>query len=149
MIARKRIRRQVATVRHLHRLMRLSLALCCLMSLAACNLARFQPTPTPTSPPPEKPQAQFLSPPHNQQIAAGRIIDIDILARDSQPVQRVELYIDEVLQQQSESDTDAAVYRVLMNWFARGLGWHKLSAIAYRADGAASEPAIIALEVVE
>ena len=35
-----------------------------------------------------------------------------------------------------------------MNWYAGEIGWHKFAAIAYRADGTASYPHIIALEVV-
>ncbi|MCY4062782.1 MAG: hypothetical protein OXG53_10475 [Chloroflexi bacterium] len=64
-------------------------------------------------------------------------------------IQRVELYVDEQLEQTSESEAGTvADYHVTMNWFAKKTGWHKFAAIAYRADGAASHPHIIALEVI-
>ena len=120
-----------------------------LASLAACNLV----TPTPLQPPaptPSIPQAQILFPAHNQQVVQGFIFDIEILASDSAGgIKRVELYVDEELQQTSESDAeDLRDYRVTMNWFAKETGWHKFAAVAYRADETASHPHIIALEVI-
>ena len=89
-------------------------------------------------------------PPHNQRVIEGVIFDIDILASDpAAQIQRVELYVDEQLLQASESERgQEQVYRVATNWLAKGLGWHKFAAIAYRADGTASHPHVIALEVV-
>ena len=118
--------------------------------LAACNLSRpAPPTPLPSATP-AIPQIQILYPPHNQRVVAGVIFDIDILAADpAVGIQRVELYVDEALLQYSESATGPQQnYRVTTNWLAQGIGWHKLSAIAYRADGAASHPQVIALEVI-
>jgi len=116
--------------------------------LGACNLVTpaslSTPSPTPA------PQARILFPSHNQQVAQGIIFDIEILASDpAGGIQRVELYVDEQLEQTSESDAaDLRDYRVTMNWFAKETGWHKFAAVAYRADGVASHPHIIALEVV-
>lgn len=78
------------------------------------------------------------------------IFDIDILASDpAVGIQRVELFVDEELLQFSESETGPQPnYRVTTNWLAKGIGWHKFSALAYRADGAASHPHVIALEVI-
>ena len=118
--------------------------------LAACNLAvPAPPTPLPTVTP-AIPQVQILYPPHNQRVIEGVIFDIDILASDpAAAIQRVELFVDEELLQSSETETaQQRHYRVTTNWFAQGIGWHKFSAIAYRADGTASHPHIIALEVV-
>ena len=117
--------------------------------LAACNLARSAtPSPLP-SPSPAIPQAQILAPPHNQQVIEGVIFDIEILASDPVGIDRVELYVDERLLQTSKSESGAeGQYRVTMNWFAKGIGWHKFSVIAYRPDGTASHPHIIALEVI-
>ncbi len=119
----------------------------CLGCLAACNLAPPPATPAP-SPPPALPQVQILAPAHNQQVIQGIIFDIDILASDpAAGIARVELYVDETLLQSSES-AGVRDYRVTMNWFAKDLGWHKFAVIAYRDDGTASLPAIIALEVI-
>ena len=96
------------------------------------------------------PQARILFPAHNQQVVQGIIFDIEIHASDpGGGIQRVELYVDEELLQTSASESaDLHDYRVTMNWFARETGWHKFAAIAYRADGSASHPHIIALEVI-
>lgn len=127
-------------------LLRLAPVLIC---LSACNLV----TPTPLASPvprPTIPQARILFPSHNQQVVEGVIFDIEIHASDSvMGVRRVELYVDEQLQQTAESEAGSVSdYRVTMNWFAKEIGWHKFSVIAYRADGAASHPHIIALQVV-
>ena len=91
-----------------------------------------------------------MFPAHNQQVIQGVIFDIEILASDpAVGIQRVELYVDEQLQQTSESDSGGIKnYRVTMNWFARETGWHKFAVFAYRADGTASHPQVIALEVI-
>ena len=127
-------------------LCQLAPALAC---LSACNLVLPTPSATP-APTPAIPQAQILFPAHNQQVIEGIIFDIEILASDpAAGIQRVELYVDEHLQQTSESETGSAPnYRVTMNWFAKETGWHKFAVFAYRADGTASHPHIIALEVI-
>lgn len=122
----------------------------CVVVLGACNLARpAPPTPMPTATP-AIPLVQILYPPHNQRVIQGVIFDIDILASDpAAGIQRVEVFVDEELLQSSESETGQQQnYRVTTNWFAKDLGWHKFSAIAYRANGTASHPHIIALEVI-
>ncbi len=125
------------------------LLLLCALWLCACNLASPTPTPLP-SPTPALPQAQILFPTHNQQVIEGLVFDIDILARDpAQGIARIELHVDGELAQTIESEAGALnEFRVTMNWFAKGIGWHKFAAVAYRPDGEKSNPAIIALEVV-
>lgn len=124
------------------------LAACCLCVLSACNLGKPAQSPLP-SPTPARPQAQILAPPHNQRVVEGVIFDIEILAADEFGIKRVELYVDEQLAQSSQSESGSETqYRVTMNWFARGIGWHKFTAIAYREDDTASPPHTIALEVI-
>lgn len=124
------------------------LLLLCSLWLGACSLAKPTPTPLP-SPTPALPQAQILFPAHNQQVIEGLVFDIDILASDAtQGIARIELHIDGELAQAIESETGALnEFRVTMNWFAKGIGWHKFAALAVRPDGVKSNPAIIALEV--
>ena len=119
------------------------------LCLGACSLSKPAPTPAPTVTP-AIPQVKILFPAHNQQVIEGVVFDIDILAKDfGQGVARIELLVDGELTQTAESENGApGDYRVTMNWFAKGIGWHKFAAVAYREGGAASQPAIIALEVV-
>ncbi|MCY4145816.1 MAG: hypothetical protein OXE95_14190 [Chloroflexi bacterium] len=125
------------------------LLLLCSLWLGGCNLATPAPTTLP-SPTPALPQAQILFPAHNQQVIAGLVFDIDILARDAaQGITRIDLHVDGELAQTSESEAGALnEFRVTMNWFAKEIGWHRFTAVAHRPDGATSNPAIIALEVV-
>ena len=127
-------------------LLQIAPALAC---LSACNLLMPTPLATPV-PTPAIPLAQILFPAHNQQVVEGVIFDIEILASDpAAGIQRVELYVDEQLQQTSESESGSAPdFRVTMNWFANEIGWHKFAVISYRADGTASHPHIIAMEVI-
>lgn len=127
-------------------LLRIPLVVAC---LGACNLVPPASLSTP-SPTPAMPQARILFPAHNQQVLQGIIFDIEIHASDpASGIQRVELYVDEQLLQTSASDSAGLRdYRVTMNWFAQETGWHKFAVIAYRADGTASHPHIIALEVI-
>ena len=121
----------------------------CLVFLNACNLGRPAPTLTPV-PTATSLQVQILSPPHNQRVIEGVVFDIEILASDPmEGIERVELYVDEQLMQSSVSESGSVGrFRVTMNWFAKDSGWHKFAVIAYRADGTASHPHIIALEVI-
>lgn len=125
------------------------LSLLCLCLLGSCNLAKPQTTLAPTATA-AIPQARILYPPHNQRVIEGVIFDIDILASDhTLGIERVEFYVDEVRLQTSISEGGpTGDFRVTMNWFAKGIGWHKFSVIAYRQDGAASHPHSIALEVI-
>ena len=119
------------------------------LALLACNLAIGAAPPRP--PTPDLPRVQILAPANNQQVYEGADLDLDILAQDeSQGVARVELWADGVLIN-SASPSEAprvAIFRVTMNWLARGLGLHALEVIAYRADGARGDPALLTLEVI-
>lgn len=115
----------------------------------ACNLPRPAAMETPAATP-AIPQVKILFPAHNQQVIQGVVFDIEIHASDQAAgILRVELYVDEQLQQTSVSEAGSVRdFRVTMNFFAKDLGWRKFAVIAYRANGVASHPHIIALEVI-
>lgn len=121
--------------------------LLCLCGLAACNLDRPTPTPFPT---PDLPRVEILAPPNQQQVIEGTEFDIDILAVDeSLGIRRIELYVDDLFVKSSETtDGVKQQYRVAMNWFAQGLGWHTIKAIALRDNGTRSDEHMIALQVI-
>ena len=114
---------------------------------SACNLSRLTPTPRPT---PDLPRVEILSPPTSQLVIEGTEFDLDILAVDqSKGIARVELYIDDVLFKTSEAAAGPQPqYRVAMNWYARGRGWHAFRVIAYREDGTRSDEHTITLKVI-
>lgn len=123
------------------------LLLLCLSCLSACNLDKPTPTPFPT---PDLPRVEILDPPNQQQVIEGTEFDIDILAVDqSLGIRRIELYIDDRFVNSSET-TDAVKqqYRVTMNWFAEGLGWHTVKALALRDNGTRSDAHVITLKVI-
>jgi hypothetical protein len=112
--------------------------------LAACSLN----TP---APPPDAPRVEFLFPMDAVAVSAGTDLQIGLLATDSVGVARVELLVDDLPHQEARPVEQAAVpvFTVDMNWLARGSGLHALTATAYRADGTASDPVIIRINVVE
>ena len=115
-----------------------------LLLLSACSLN----TP---APPPDVPHVEFLFPMEGVSVSAGTDLQIGLLATDETGVARVELLVDDLPHQQASPVEQAAVsaFTVDMNWLAQGNGLHVLTATAYRADGTASEPAIIRVNVVE
>lgn len=121
--------------------------LLCLGLLTACNLAKPTATPLPT---PDIPQVKILSPANNQQVVEGFDFDLDISAFDrSGGIQRIELYVDEVLINTSQPvNGTVPVFRATMNWLAQGVGWHVITAVAYRADDTRSDKYNITLEVI-
>ena len=121
--------------------------LLCLGLLTACSLAQPTPTPLPT---PDIPQVEILSPANNQQVLEGIDFDLDILAADSSSgIQKIEMYVDEVLINTAQPAAGPApIFRVTMNWLARGLGFHVIHAIAYRPDETPSDESRITLEVI-
>lgn len=121
--------------------------LLCLLPASACNLSQPTPTPFPT---PDLPRVEILAPPNRQQVAAGKEFDIDILAVDqSLGIRKVELYVDDRLINSSETAGEVKKqYRVIMNWYARGLGWHTLKAVALRDNGTRSDEHLITLQVI-
>ncbi len=125
----------------------LFLFLICLVPTSACNLDKPTPTPFPT---PDLPRVEILAPPNQQQVVEGTEFDIDILAVDhSLGIRRIELYVDDLFVKSSETtDGVKQEYRVTMNWFAQGLGWHSIKAVALRDNGTRSDEHLIALQVI-
>lgn len=118
-----------------------------LLLLTGCNLARTDDAQLR-----DAPVIQFQSPNPNVQVVEGTAVDIALIARDEagSGVARVVLTVDDLSQQQGTPVEAVAVpvFTVEMNWLARGVGQHALSATAFRADGTASNPAYLILEVV-
>jgi hypothetical protein len=120
------------------------LLLIALLLLSACSLN----TP---APPPDVPHVEFLFPMEGVSVSAGTDLQIGLVATDSTGIARVELLIDDLPHQEARpaEATTVPVFTVDMNWLAQGSGVHVLTATAYRANGTASEPAIIRVNVVE
>jgi hypothetical protein len=115
-----------------------------LLMLCACNLSTQQATPTPTVP-----TIEFQFPANNVAVAEGTDLQIQLLARDSVGIARVELRVDDLPHQEAapiESDS-VPIFTVDMNWLATGVGLHALQATAYRLDGTASTPTLINVNV--
>ena len=117
--------------------------------LCACNLTAGTLTPTP---PPNIPTIQFQYPTNDTTVPQGTDVQIQLLAQDAigDGIARVELLVDDQFHQEGVPLISRAVpvFTVEMNWLAEGVGFHSLSAIAFRADGTASDPATIRILVV-
>ena len=119
------------------------------LALAACNLQQGTPTLLPTA---DAPAVEFLSPVNGSSVFAGTDLTIELVARDAGAgVARLQLWIDDLPHQEGAPVENTAVptFTVTMNWLAEGIGFHSLTAIAYRPDGTASPPTIISVQVVE
>lgn len=112
--------------------------------LSGCNLVAGTLTPTPV---PDVPTIQFQTPENSSTFVEGTDIQIELVAQDSigDGVARIELFVDDRLVQQATPQVSSAVpvFTVNMNWLARGIGLHVISAVAYRSDGTPSTPANI------
>lgn len=111
--------------------------------LTACNLQSGAPTVIPT---PDIPQIEFQEPANNESFAEGTDLAISLLARDAGiGIARVELLVDDLLHTEARPQVSEAVpiFTVTMNWLTEGIGFHSLTAIAYRPDGSASRVATI------
>ncbi len=116
--------------------------------LSACNLVPTQETtPAPT---PDLPHVEFLSPPNQATVIEGALLDVDIVAQDeTSGIARVEFIVDGNVLQTGETESgNENIYRVTMNWLAEGVGFHSLTAVAYRPTGIAGQETTIVVEVV-
>ena len=109
-----------------------------ILLLAGCNLQSGKPTPIPT---PDIPQIEILEPANNDSAEAGTDVTIALVARDAGVgVARVELLIDDLPIGEALPQVSGAVpvFTATMNWLAEGIGYHSMTATAYRPDGTAS-----------
>jgi hypothetical protein len=115
--------------------------------LAGCNLAQ-----APTDTAAETITIAFQSPENQTTVIEGTALDVQLIARDpSGPgVARVEFTADDMSFQEGVpvDAPEVPVFVVEMNWLARGVGRHVLSAVAYRLDGTPSAPATLLVDVV-
>lgn len=119
-----------------------------ILFVAGCNLEAADPTIIPT---PDLPTVQFITPTQGDRVFENLDMPIDIVARDAmQGIARIELLLNGEVINEGEPEGDEApfIFRVDMNWITEGLGFHVLSAIAYRPDGTPSDEEIITIEVV-
>jgi hypothetical protein len=114
--------------------------------LSSCTL---DATPVPT---PDLPRVQFVAPPNNSRVVNNTDLTIDLFAQDSTVgIAKIELYADDGLVKEASLPNYGvqANFRVQINWLASGLGFHVLSAIAYRPDGTRSDETFLSIEVVD
>lgn len=116
------------------------------IGITGCTL---DATPAPT---PDLPRVQFVAPPNNSRVVNHTDLTIDLYAHDrTMGIAKIELYADGSLVKEASLpnygvQTD---FRVQVNWLASGLGFHVLSAIAYRPDGTRSDETFLSIEVVD
>jgi len=118
--------------------------------LAGCNIRTNNATNTPF-PTPDIPRVQFMFPTNNATVLEGTDLTLELLAEDGGAgVARVDLLIDDLPHQSGIPKESLAVpvFTVRMNWLAEGVGFHSLTAVAYRADGTSSTATIINVEVI-
>ncbi|HRF97486.1 MAG TPA: Ig-like domain-containing protein [Aggregatilineales bacterium] len=116
-----------------------------ILIMTGCTL---EATPFPT---PDIPRVQFVSPANNSRVVDGTDLTIDIFGQDSSlGIAKIEFYANgSLIKEASLPNYDVQTdFRVQVNWLASGVGFHALSAIAYRPDGTRSDEAYLSIEVV-
>jgi hypothetical protein len=117
-----------------------------LLALVGCNLAVEPPLPTP-----DVPLLEFHSPPTEARVIEGATLGFDISARDSTVgIEKIIFFIDgSVVQEALIGNYEVRpLFRVNIEWTAQAIGWHDVSAIAYRPDGTQSREEHISIEVI-
>jgi hypothetical protein len=95
------------------------------------------------------PTVVIASPATGATGATGQTITFDVRGSDSWPVgvARLELFADETLVDRALTPGGAnkASFGAILEWTPMAPGSYQLSAVAYRADGTASQPAVVTL----
>lgn len=118
--------------------------------LTGCNLRQGSTTNTPF-PTPDIPRIRFVYPDNNSSVLEGTDLAVQILAEDSGAgIARVQLLVDDVAHGEGKPEIAPAVpaFTANIHWIASGVGMHALTAVAFRADGQASAPATLVLNVI-
>jgi hypothetical protein len=107
-------------------------------------------TPTPFSAG-GPPRVEIVSPPTGSSGNVGRSIDVDVRGSDPFPVGvgRLELFVDDKVVDRVVVGGGAARqdFAAILSWVPLGPGTFTLSAVAYRLDGTASDPAKVIVVV--
>ncbi len=123
-----------------------------LLASLACNLplGRGEET-TPTAPAADKPVVTITAPPSGAEVQVGQEVAVQSTATDTMGVVGVELQANgtRVRIDTTPDSTPQLSFSLLQSWVPAVVGEYTLSVIAYRADGTASDPASIAVRVVQ
>ncbi len=127
------------------------------LSLAAlaCNLPGLGGEPAgqsaETGPGIDAPVVEIRVPTNGMSFAEGTLVIIQVAATDAGAgVSRVDLLVDDlpVGSQNAPNAAGQSAFIANFEWQALGQGLHSVSAVAFRADGTASSPAVISVNVV-
>ncbi len=140
-----------------HRWKLVLLVLALVLTLAACGPAdeaakeTAQPTEAATPTPEGKPTVTIDAPPTGGEVVLGNMVFVQSTASDIAGVARIDLTVDGVLVRSDSAPEPGGqpTFAVLQGWQPVSAGTFLVTVTAYRADGTASDPATIALSVVE
>lgn len=96
-----------------------------------------------------KPTVVILSPASGVQVKAGETVAIQSSATDAKGVTRIELWVDGSLVRSDVSPQQQPAFNVTQEWTAAVLGSHSVTVKASNAAGRVSDPATVAVNVVE
>jgi len=95
-----------------------------------------------------QPNISIVQPQDKVIIHSGQGLMLVAEAQAQKGVQRVDFYINDLLQvQQSTEEGFVDTYRAAFPWYSSQVGVHKISAVAYDLQGNASQPAIVLVGV--
>jgi hypothetical protein len=101
--------------------------------------------------PSAKPTIVIDSPPSGTDATVGEIFSVQSTAKDDLGVARIDLQVDgKLIQSDTTPNPDGQTsFALVQNWTPGSSGLHVVTVIAYRADGTASEPASITVNVID
>jgi hypothetical protein len=95
-----------------------------------------------------KPVVSITSPPNGAQVALGQEVLVQASAVDTTGIARVELRVDGTLTTMAQPPSPQASYAAVLHWTPITLGAHTLMVTAINTGGVASDPAVVAINVV-
>lgn len=123
------------------------------LAALACNVPGLTPQEAvdDSPPPPAVPSVDIRVPVNGMSYAEGTNVIIQVVGSDAGAgISRIDLLVDDVAAGSSTAPNAAgqAAFLETFEWLAQGQGLHSISAVAYRQDGTASEPAMTSINVV-
>ena len=120
-----------------------ALVVSAMLLVSACGGAPASPSPSASA---NKPAVVIQQPANGALLASGQSVVVSGAASDTVGVDRVALLVDGGAVAGTPPGAPATLIPFSMNWLATP-GSHTLQVIAYRADGTASDPAVIQVTV--
>jgi formylglycine-generating enzyme required for sulfatase activity len=94
------------------------------------------------------PQIELIGPPSGVRVELNQELEIESRSTDARGLNRIELWVDDGLYRVDEAEGQTT-FHVIQRWRADAVGEHKIRVQALSVNGKTSQPATIAVQVVD